>query len=523
VGVDHAQVEGCEVRVGVGQSNEGGLVDDAGTAGVDLTSGLVSEALVGSGDGQRSVGQVELVDPGNELRSSSLGVGNVAVVGADGKAGSVPEEVDLLAGEGKRLRAVVGDGRAAANTSDVQVDTRLVRGDGGDGRAGGAVVGALPVSGVVGVDAVDVGLVGDVQRREVLPCETGGVLGARADVRSEESPSPGLGDTSLEPDRHGVKTAHLAEEQLLASLGGDGLSKELANLAGVEVVDEAPDTRLTPTGKDGVEVNELANSGEGVVVSALRRSSVSEHVGQKGGVTLLLLGHELDQRAVLGSETSGNEVLLREDGKTVVEQVKLDPLLVETKSDGLVVEIALDHVARLSTVGTEATSRGVVDGLRLGELAILVVVGGSGVWRQHRDGGSDNGSVDSTSGGGSLAIVRAVGGGTSNNGATLRTGSSSAGGHRGGEGGRDLRCVVELGGERGDGRRRLGDPSGISIEVATRRGASLIVGGEGGGLCSRAVGSLRRRGGGGKAAKDRRGEGGSGVHPDVYCRDGMDG
>jgi len=221
VGVDHAQVEGCEVRVGVGQSDEGGLVDDTGTASVDLTSGLVGVTLVLAGDGERSVGEVELVDPGNELRSASLGVGDVAVVRADSSARSVPKEADLLAREGKRLRAVAGDGRAATNTGDVQVDTRLVSRNVSDGRAGGAVVGALPVSGVVGVDAVDVGLVGDVQRREVLPCETGGVLGARADVRSEESPSPRLGDTGLEPDRHGVKTAHLAEDQLLASLGGN--------------------------------------------------------------------------------------------------------------------------------------------------------------------------------------------------------------------------------------------------------------------------------------------------------------
>jgi hypothetical protein len=33
---------------------------------------------------------------------------------------------------------------------------------------------------------------------------------------------------------------------------------------------------------------------------------------------------------------------------------------------------------------------------------------------------------------------------------------------------------------------------------------------------------LRSRGGGGKAAKDRRGQGGSGVHPDGDCRGEMD-
>jgi len=63
VGVDHAQVEGREVRVGVGQSDESGLVDDASAASVDLTSRLVGVALVLAGDGERSVGEVELVDP----------------------------------------------------------------------------------------------------------------------------------------------------------------------------------------------------------------------------------------------------------------------------------------------------------------------------------------------------------------------------------------------------------------------------------------------------------------------------
>lgn len=188
-------------------------------------------------------------------------------------------------------------------------------------------------------------------------------------------------DTSLEPDGHGVKTAELAEDHLLASLSGDGLGKELANLARVEMVDEAPNTRLTPAGKDLVEVNKLAHVGVRVVVSALRRGSVSKHVGKKGGVTLLLLSHEGDQRAVLSSQTSSNEVLVGEDGETIVERVKLDPLLVETKSDRLVVEIRLDHVTRLRAVGTKAASRCVWDGLGLREFAVSVVVGCRGIGR----------------------------------------------------------------------------------------------------------------------------------------------
>ena len=117
-----------------------------------------------------------------------------------------------------------------------------------------------------------------MQSGEVLPCEAGGVLGTRADVRSKVCPSPGLRNTSLKPDRHGVETEHLAERHLLTSLRGDGLSKELTNLTGVEVVDETPDTRLAPTSELLVKVDKLTNCAEGVVVGALRSSCLTKHV-----------------------------------------------------------------------------------------------------------------------------------------------------------------------------------------------------------------------------------------------------
>lgn len=499
--VDHAQVEGSEVRVGIGERNEHGVVDDAGTTLVDFTSGLESVTLIGASGGQRGVGKVELVNPGDELGLAGLGIGHVAVVGANSLTGGVPSETDLLASEGEGLRAVVGDGRTAASAGNVQVDARLVGRNVSGGRVGSAVASTLPVGGVVWRDAVDISLVGNVQSREVLPCETSGVLGARADVRSEESPGPRLGNTGLEPDGHRVETAHLAENHLLASLGSDGLSKELTNLAGVEVVDEAPDTRLTPAGKDLVEVDELTDVGEGVVVGALGRCGVSEHIGQESGVALLLLSHEGDQGAVLSSKTSSEEVLLGEDGKTVVEQIKLNPLLVETKGDGLVVEITLDHVARLRAVGTKATSRGVIDRLRLSELAVLVVVGGGGVGRQHRDGRVHDGSVDSASGGG-LTIVGTVARLASHNGTALRASSGGASGHRGGESSGDGGGIVErLRGKRCDGRRSLRNPGGVGVRV-TRKSASLVVSDD---LAS-GRGGLRRvalRRGGDKAGEDR--------------------
>ena len=76
-------------------------------------------------------------------------------------------------------------------------------------------------------------LVGNMQSREVLPRQTGLVLRAAADIRSHESPGPGLWDTGLEPNRHRVKSRHLAENHFLASLGRNRLCEQLANLARV--------------------------------------------------------------------------------------------------------------------------------------------------------------------------------------------------------------------------------------------------------------------------------------------------
>ena len=190
--VDHAQVEGSKERVGVGQSNEHGVVDSWVTL-VDLTSGLVGVTSVVAGDLKRSVGQVELRDPGDEGRGASSGVGDVRVVGTDSKAGVLPGEVDELSGEGEGLRAIAGDSRAARVSGvlgTVDVHTALISGDGRVGRVSDTVASNLMGLGVVGREAVGVGLVVDEQSREVLPCETSGVLGARADVRSEVGPLP---------------------------------------------------------------------------------------------------------------------------------------------------------------------------------------------------------------------------------------------------------------------------------------------------------------------------------------------
>lgn len=100
------------------------------------------------------------------------GGGDVGVVGADGLSGSLPGQVDELTGEGERLRAVAGDaGRAAVAgvLVGVNVDARLIGGDGRVSRVSDALASNLVGLGVVGREAVGVGLVVDEQGREILP------------------------------------------------------------------------------------------------------------------------------------------------------------------------------------------------------------------------------------------------------------------------------------------------------------------------------------------------------------------
>ena len=73
------------------------------------------------------------------------------------------------------------------------------------------------------------------------------------------------------------------------------------------MVDEAPDTGLSEASHALHKVEPLTNGIIWVVVDALLRCSLAEHVGQKGGVSSFLIGHEFDERHVLGVETGLNE------------------------------------------------------------------------------------------------------------------------------------------------------------------------------------------------------------------------
>lgn len=189
VRVDHAQIERREEEIRVGQRDEHGAVD-SWVALVDLASRLVRVPSILARAHQRRVREVQLRHPGDELRGARRRRGHVRVVGSDGLPGRIPGEVYLAAGEGQGLGAVARDGRAAVVPGDVEVDAGLVGGDVGARRVRGAVADHLPGSGVVGGEAVGVGLVGDVQGGEVLPCETRGVLRAHGNVRREVGPCP---------------------------------------------------------------------------------------------------------------------------------------------------------------------------------------------------------------------------------------------------------------------------------------------------------------------------------------------
>lgn len=267
------------------------------------------------------VRDVELRDESGESGSGAVDQsadrGVVETIVRDGLTGSRPAELQLISRLGER-RAVVGDSRLVAVLQEV-------------------------------------GLVGDGQPREDGELDARVLARARGDVSREQGPRHGLRDTALEPDGHGVRAGELAEDHLLSRLGGDGLEKELRGGSRVEVREEAVHSGLSPGGQHGssgggkyapsgeplAEVDKVSDGVKVVLVLALLRggsAAVVDDVGQERGVADLLVGHELDQRDVIGSETGLGEVLGGESGDTVVEQVELDPLLVESHDERLVVD-----------------------------------------------------------------------------------------------------------------------------------------------------------------------------------------
>lgn len=230
--VDHAEVEWRKGDVRVRERNEHGTVD-GWVASVCGDVGLDSHARIPRDIRQGRVCQVQLRNPSNEFRSASCSRSDVAVVWTDGLARCFPGEVNFTTGIREWYAAVVGYSGGAILADGVVVEARLGSRDDGGVESVLAGVDGLVKTGLRGVAAGWVRLVENAQRGEILPCETCLVRGAGADVGSEQRPSPGLGDTGLEPDGHREETVELTEDHLLPCLGGDGLEEQLCSFTRV--------------------------------------------------------------------------------------------------------------------------------------------------------------------------------------------------------------------------------------------------------------------------------------------------
>jgi hypothetical protein len=311
--IPQAQVVGSSVDGLGSQPKEGSSVED-GIVRVDVSrwDGTVSGVVTGLDE--RTGGDVELggEDTGQVVGLSDVGSQNglVRVVVGDVHAGHVVGQLELSDVGGDESSSVGGDGGLESISSKVGV----------------------VVDGKGGVDG---------------PLDSGVLSGTLDQVGRQQGPSHGLGDTGLEPDGHGERTGHLPEDHLLPSLGSDGLQQELSSRSRVEGGEETVDTGFTESGQDletqrgssvydrkrgetdgstyGTELDKFLNGVEVVLVLALLGTGTLKDVGQQGGVTDLLVGHELDQELLLGIDTLSGELLRRESGETVVEEVELDP------------------------------------------------------------------------------------------------------------------------------------------------------------------------------------------------------
>lgn len=187
----------------------------------------------------------------------------------------------------------------------------------------------------------EVGIVGDSEPREVLPLDVRVLRGARDEVSAQKGPCHGLRDTGLEVNGDGESAGELSEGELLTGLGGDRLREQARRGPRVEVRQEAVYAGLAPSGKSLTEVDKVAHGLEVVLVLALQGScatTVGDDVADELCVADFLVGEELDEGARLGIDASGVELCVGKALETVVEQVELDPLLVQSKGERLEVD-----------------------------------------------------------------------------------------------------------------------------------------------------------------------------------------
>ena len=73
------------------------------------------------------------------------------------------------------------------------------------------------------------------------------------------------------------------------------------------MVDESPYTRLSETGQALHKVEPFTNGVVWVVVDTLLGRGLTKHVCQKSSMSSLLIGHELNEGHIFGSETGFEE------------------------------------------------------------------------------------------------------------------------------------------------------------------------------------------------------------------------
>ena len=304
--VEQRQVVWGNVEISVGQGDESRAVDDrlvllVGSA-EDGSSWLLGVTSVVSSDGQWGIGDVELVDESDESgfgrvdQSTDRSV--VAVVVRNSLSRHIPSEFNSSSGLGEGC-SVVGDGGVVTILQEVRV-------------------------------------VGDGQPREDWPFDPWVLVGTGDNVSREQRPSHGLGDTGLKVDWHGVSTGELSECHLLSSLGRDRLGEEGGSVSSIEVGEESIDTRFSPSGESLTEVDKVSDSVKVVGIGTLLGwgvTAVGDDVGEEGSMADFLVGHELDQRDVVGVQSSLFKLFSAESRDTVVEQVELDPLLVQSEEE----------------------------------------------------------------------------------------------------------------------------------------------------------------------------------------------
>jgi hypothetical protein len=79
-----------------------------------------------------------------------------------------------------------------------------------------------------------------------------------------------------------------------------------------------------------------------------------------------------------------------------MEEIELDPFLVQAQENRLVVKVGLNAIDGLGAIGSQTTSGGIRDGLLIVQRAIGIVSQGCGVWWQHWDCGISWGIAEST-------------------------------------------------------------------------------------------------------------------------------